>query len=91
MMQEKTFQYQKTLPRLPIPPIEETIRKYLESLKPFGEEVHKRAEKSARQFLEDGTAQKLQKMLKQRDAREPYSWLQKLGTRFTFRIKEMTF
>lgn len=28
---EKTFQYQNELPSLPVPPLEQTIRKYLDS------------------------------------------------------------
>ncbi|PVD30992.1 hypothetical protein C0Q70_10268 [Pomacea canaliculata] len=32
---EKTFQYQNELPSLPVPPLEQTIRKYLDSVKPF--------------------------------------------------------
>lgn len=67
----KTFAYQDRLPHLPIPPLEDTCKRYLKSLEALQDEDEHEATKAAvKQFLEgDGPRiqQKLQDWAKDKD------------------------
>uniref|UniRef100_A0A8C3YBG5 Peroxisomal carnitine O-octanoyltransferase n=1 Tax=Catagonus wagneri TaxID=51154 RepID=A0A8C3YBG5_9CETA len=73
--EERTFQYQDSLPSLPVPSLEESLKKYLESVKPFAnEEEYKRTEAIVQKF-QNGIGEKLQKKLLER-AKEKRNWLE---------------
>jgi hypothetical protein len=66
----KTFANQDKIPRLPIPPLNQTITKYLESCKPLLSEKEMEAtRKAAAEFIKEGTgfAHVLQKRLQDLD------------------------
>ncbi|KAM9216070.1 peroxisomal carnitine O-octanoyltransferase isoform 4-T4 [Dugong dugon] len=73
--EERTFQYQDTLPSLPVPSLEESLKKYLESVKPFAnEEEYKKTEEIVKKF-QNGVGEKLhQKLLKR--AKGKRNWLE---------------
>lgn len=68
---------QKSLPRLPVPSLEQTLTKYLDILKPIAnEEQYGRSAELVKKFqAEDGEGKKLQEMLK-RKAAEEENWVQ---------------
>ncbi|KAB0353786.1 hypothetical protein FD755_023519 [Muntiacus reevesi] len=73
--EERTFQYQDSLPSLPVPSLEESLKKYLESVKPFAnEEEYKNTEAIVRKF-QNGIGEKLQQKLLQR-AKGKRNWLE---------------
>lgn len=58
------LRYQSNLPRLPVPKVQETIAKYLNSVKAVvSEEQYKRTEQAAKDFISSGAADKLQARL----------------------------
>jgi hypothetical protein len=61
----KTFDNQSNLPRLPVPSLQETAAKYLDSLRPLlDEKEFKHSEKVVSDFIkEGGVGEKLQKRL----------------------------
>ncbi|ELW48097.1 Peroxisomal carnitine O-octanoyltransferase [Tupaia chinensis] len=64
--EERTFQYQDFLPSLPVPSLGETLKKYLESVKPFAnEEEYKKTEEIVQKF-QNGIGEKLQQKLLER-------------------------
>ncbi|KAJ2809620.1 hypothetical protein H4S07_003157, partial [Coemansia furcata] len=69
---------QDKLPRLPIPPLRQTISKYLESIVPVAnDDIAALAETNRRasQFL--NVAERLQQRLIEYEKTQPYSWLEK--------------
>uniref|UniRef100_A0AAA9SDI4 Peroxisomal carnitine O-octanoyltransferase n=1 Tax=Bos taurus TaxID=9913 RepID=A0AAA9SDI4_BOVIN len=73
--EERTFQYQDSLPSLPVPSLEESLKKYLESVKPFAnEEEYKNTEAIVWKF-QNGIGEKLQQKLLQR-AKGRRNWLE---------------
>ncbi|XP_004702696.1 peroxisomal carnitine O-octanoyltransferase isoform X2 [Echinops telfairi] len=73
--EERTFQYQDTLPSLPVPTLEESLKKYLDSVKPFAnEEEYRKTEEIVKNF-QNGIGEKLQQKLLQR-AKEKRNWLE---------------
>ncbi|NXH11674.1 OCTC octanoyltransferase, partial [Bucco capensis] len=73
--EERTFQYQDSLPSLPVPPLEESLSKYLDAVKPFlNQEEYERTEEIVKQF-EHGVGKELhQKLLERAKARR--NWLE---------------
>ena len=63
-----TFAAQSTLPRLPVPPLAETVGKLKESLKPvaWSEQEYADAVKAVDQFASSDYARELQRRLQQR-------------------------
>ncbi|KIJ46337.1 hypothetical protein M422DRAFT_66844 [Sphaerobolus stellatus SS14] len=62
--QGKTFAGQSSMPKLPIPPLEETCARYLRALEALQDEEEHAATKSAvNEFLESGEGERAQKML----------------------------
>ncbi|XP_049627015.1 peroxisomal carnitine O-octanoyltransferase [Suncus etruscus] len=73
--EERTFQYQDSLPPLPVPSLEESLKKYLESVKPFSnEEEFKKTEEIVRKF-QNGIGEKLHQKLLER-AKGKRNWLE---------------
>lgn len=73
--EERTFQYQDSLPSLPVPSLEESLKKYLESVKPFAnEEEYKKTEEIVQKF-QNGLGEKLQQKLLER-AKGKRNWLE---------------
>ncbi|XP_004602212.1 peroxisomal carnitine O-octanoyltransferase [Sorex araneus] len=73
--EERTFQYQDSLPPLPIPSLEESLKKYLEAVKPFSsEEEFKKTEEIVKQF-QNGIGRKLHQKLLEK-AKGKRNWLE---------------
>ncbi|XP_069318791.1 peroxisomal carnitine O-octanoyltransferase [Eulemur rufifrons] len=73
--EERTFQYQDTLPSLPVPSLEESLKKYLESVKPFAnEEEYKKTDEIVQKF-QNGIGEKLHQKLLER-AKGKRNWLE---------------
>ncbi|KAJ1911813.1 hypothetical protein H4219_005817 [Mycoemilia scoparia] len=79
-----TFFHQKYLPRLPIPSLQETLEKYLASVKPLlTPQEYERTKKIVARFGKisldknspPGPGQHLQQLLIERDIRQPDNWL----------------
>ncbi|KAI8988616.1 acyltransferase ChoActase/COT/CPT [Mycotypha africana] len=73
------LRYQKNLPKLPVPPLSDTLRKYLKSVHPLlTEEEYKRTEQAVKEFeAPGGLGQELQKRLVAR-AKDPsvVNWME---------------
>ncbi|KAM9302992.1 peroxisomal carnitine O-octanoyltransferase isoform 4-T4 [Morus bassanus] len=64
--EERTFQYQDSLPSLPVPPLDESLSKYLDSVKPFlNQEEYQRTEDIVKKF-ENGIGKELHQKLLER-------------------------
>ncbi|XP_078008042.1 peroxisomal carnitine O-octanoyltransferase isoform X2 [Phascolarctos cinereus] len=64
--EERTFQYQDSLPSLPVPSLDESLKKYLDAVKPFAnEEEYKQTEEIVEKF-KNGIGEKLQQKLLER-------------------------
>ncbi|XP_003782687.1 peroxisomal carnitine O-octanoyltransferase [Otolemur garnettii] len=73
--EERTFQYQDTLPSLPVPSLEESLKKYLESVKPFAnEDEYKKTDEIVQKF-QNGIGEKLHQKLLER-AKGKRNWLE---------------
>ncbi|XP_027976329.1 peroxisomal carnitine O-octanoyltransferase [Eumetopias jubatus] len=73
--EERTFQYQDSLPSLPVPSLEESLKKYLESVKPFAnKEEYKRTKETVQKF-QDGIGRQLHQKLLER-AKGKRNWLE---------------
>ncbi|OCT73980.1 hypothetical protein XELAEV_18032941mg [Xenopus laevis] len=73
--EERTFQYQDSLPPLPVPPLEESLSKYCDAVKPFlNQEGYERTYKIVKAF-ENGVGKELHQKLLQR-ARFKKNWLE---------------
>ena len=65
MPPNKTLAFQHTLPKLPIPPLEDTCRRYLTALKGLQDDrEHERTLRAVKEFLE-GDGPKLQTRLQE--------------------------
>ncbi|XP_035688776.1 uncharacterized protein LOC118424334 [Branchiostoma floridae] len=72
---EPTWKYQDSLPPLPVPPLKNTLDKYLESVKPFvTAEEYKQTEAVVREF-EEGVGQSLHQQLLER-AKVKRNWME---------------
>uniref|UniRef100_A0A8C5QWS7 Peroxisomal carnitine O-octanoyltransferase n=1 Tax=Leptobrachium leishanense TaxID=445787 RepID=A0A8C5QWS7_9ANUR len=74
-LEERTFQYQESLPPLPVPSLEESLSKYCEAVKPFlNRKEFERTSKIVKSF-ENGVGKELHRKLLER-ARERKNWLE---------------
>ncbi|XP_072010364.1 peroxisomal carnitine O-octanoyltransferase [Engystomops pustulosus] len=74
-VEERTFQYQETLPPLPVPSLAESLSKYCESVKPFlNEDEYKKTFRIVKDF-ENGIGKELHQKLLER-ARTRKNWLE---------------
>ncbi|XP_043116694.1 peroxisomal carnitine O-octanoyltransferase isoform X2 [Puntigrus tetrazona] len=72
---ERTFQYQSSLPPLPVPGLHDSLSKYVQSVKPFASEEELRATEAIVKRFEEGIGQELhQKLLKRAKSRR--NWLE---------------
>ncbi|XP_064300756.1 peroxisomal carnitine O-octanoyltransferase [Phalacrocorax carbo] len=73
--EERTFQYQDSLPSLPVPPLDESLSKYLDAVKPFlSKEEYRRTEDIVKKF-ENGIGRELHQKLLER-AKTRRNWLE---------------
>ncbi|XP_051722322.1 peroxisomal carnitine O-octanoyltransferase [Ctenopharyngodon idella] len=72
---ERTFQYQSSLPPLPVPDLQNTLNKYLHSVKPFASEEEFGATEAIVKRFEKGIGQQLHQKLLQR-AKSRRNWLE---------------
>uniref|UniRef100_A0A8C9RDP4 Peroxisomal carnitine O-octanoyltransferase n=1 Tax=Scleropages formosus TaxID=113540 RepID=A0A8C9RDP4_SCLFO len=73
--EERTFQYQDSLPPLPVPPLEKSLDKFLEAVKPFATEAEFRATSAIVQRFGAGVGKVLHQKLLQR-AKSKRNWLE---------------
>lgn len=74
-VEERTFQYQDSLPPLPVPSLEESLSKYCESVKPFlNKEEYKKTHRIVKDFG-NGAGKELHQKLLER-ARTRRNWLE---------------
>lgn len=73
-----TFSLQKTLPRLPIPSLEDTARRYLKSLQPIATLSEFKASSELVNDFVTGLGQTLQSRLIEYDRKQECSWLEKM-------------
>lgn len=63
----ETFRFDKALPKLPVPPLRETLQKYLKSIQPFvSKDEYQATAESCRDFVQSGEGDHLQTLLQQR-------------------------
>ncbi|NWS60128.1 OCTC octanoyltransferase, partial [Chunga burmeisteri] len=73
--EERTFQYQDSLPSLPVPSLAESLSKYLDAVKPFlNQEEYQRTEDIVKKF-ENGIGKELHRKLLER-AKTRRNWLE---------------
>ncbi|NXQ60994.1 OCTC octanoyltransferase, partial [Anthoscopus minutus] len=73
--EERTFQYQDSLPSLPVPPLHDSLSKYLDAVKPFlNQEEYQRTEDIVKKF-ENGIGKELHQKLLER-AKMRRNWLE---------------
>ncbi|KAM9287816.1 peroxisomal carnitine O-octanoyltransferase isoform 2-T4 [Cariama cristata] len=73
--EERTFQYQDSLPSLPVPSLAESLSKYLDAVKPFlNQEEYQRTEDIVKKF-ENGIGKELHQKLLER-AKTRRNWLE---------------
>ncbi|XP_053119935.1 peroxisomal carnitine O-octanoyltransferase isoform X2 [Hemicordylus capensis] len=73
--EEHTFQYQNSLPSLPVPALDESLKKYLDSVRPFlNQEEYKKTEDIVKKF-ENGIGKQLHQKLIER-AKVKRNWLE---------------
>lgn len=62
------LKYQSSLPRLPVPPLQQSLQKYLKAVQPIvNDEEFEKTSKKVKEFgKENGTGEQLQEMLKKR-------------------------
>ncbi|XP_065484859.1 peroxisomal carnitine O-octanoyltransferase isoform X3 [Caloenas nicobarica] len=73
--EERTFQYQDSLPSLPVPPLDESLSKYLDAVKPFlNQEEYQRTEHIVKKFG-NGIGKELHQKLLER-AKTRRNWLE---------------
>lgn len=72
---ERTFQYQRSLPPLPVPALRDTLSKYLDAVKPFASEEEFGATVAIVKRFEEGIGQELHQKLLQR-AKSKRNWLE---------------
>lgn len=67
---ESTFCYDEDRPRLPLPKLDHTLKRYLESLKPFGTAEELENTKKIIETFRKGVGAKLQTILEEKAAKE---------------------
>lgn len=80
-----TFQYQSTLPKLPVPSLEETAKRYLRSVQPLQTPAeHSHTTTLVHEFIQpNGLGQVLQKRLEERAQTHP-NWLEEWWFRYAY-------
>lgn len=80
---EETYVYDENLPPLPLPTLRDTLKRYYESLQPFGnaDELKESWERIER--FQNGVGPELQKLLEQR-AKDHRNWLEEWWDRYAY-------
>lgn len=67
----RTFAHQSQLPKLPIPPLEDTCRRYLTALEALQDEKeHKKTKRAVEQFLNGEGPEMQEKLIKWAEGRD---------------------
>ncbi|KAK9513785.1 hypothetical protein VZT92_027291 [Zoarces viviparus] len=74
-LRERTFQYQSSLPSLPVPSLEMSLSKYLNAVQPFASEEEFKATKDIVRKFQEGVGKELHQKLLQR-AKTKKNWLE---------------
>lgn len=84
-IEETTFKYDNKLPSLPVPTVQQSVFKLLETIKPIvtDEAVFKDTERKALDFIQDVNVNELQEMLKKRAATNK-NWLESWWLEFAY-------
>lgn len=92
MNSTKTFAHQDTLPRLPIPSLQDTADRLLATLRPFDEKEVAKTEQLLKDFIKlGGLGETLQHRLKEHDKTQENSWLEKWWLEYAYhRFRETT-
>uniref|UniRef100_A0A8D0DR25 Peroxisomal carnitine O-octanoyltransferase n=1 Tax=Salvator merianae TaxID=96440 RepID=A0A8D0DR25_SALMN len=73
--EERTFQFQRSLPSLPVPALDESLKKYLDSVRPFlNDDEYERTQDIVKRF-ENGIGKELHQKLLER-AKMKRNWLE---------------
>jgi len=82
---ETTFKYDQQLPKLPVPTIQQSVFKLLDSIKPIAtdDKAYRETEQKALNFLQDPNVNELQELLKKR-ARNEKNWLEQWWLEFAY-------
>lgn len=81
---ETTFKYDDKLPSLPVPKLEQTVHKLLDTIEPIGYgNKFELTKKRAQEFLEDANVLELQQMLEER-AKTSRNWLEDWWLEFAY-------
>ncbi|KAM9310246.1 peroxisomal carnitine O-octanoyltransferase isoform 2-T4 [Pholidichthys leucotaenia] len=73
---ERTFQYQNSLPPLPVPSLESSLSKYLDAVRPFASEKEFKATEDIVRKFQESVGQELHQKLLQK-AKTERNWLEK--------------
>ncbi|XP_042346108.1 peroxisomal carnitine O-octanoyltransferase isoform X1 [Plectropomus leopardus] len=74
-LRERTFQYQSSLPSLPVPSLETSLSKYLNAVRPFASEEEFKVTEDIVKKFQEGVGKELHQKLLQR-ARTKRNWLE---------------
>ncbi|CAN9514223.1 unnamed protein product [Ophioblennius macclurei] len=74
-LSERTFQYQDSLPPLPVPSLESSLSQYLDAVRPFASEQEFKATKDISRKFQEGVGKELHQKLLQR-AKTRKNWLE---------------
>lgn len=82
---ESTFKYDNQLPSLPVPTVQQSILKLLDTIKPIATDVttFRSTEKKALDFIQDVNVNELQELLKKRAQKEK-NWLESWWLEFAY-------
>ena len=77
------LKYQSSLPRLPVPPLQQSLQKYLKAVRPFlNDEEFKKTSRAVEEFgMKNGIGEKLQKALEDR-AKTHDNWVSNTVVRY---------
>lgn len=83
--EETTFKYDNQLPALPVPNIEQSIHKLLDTIRPIAidQDVFRETERKALEFIKDENVKELQDLLKKR-AESHKNWLESWWLEFAY-------
>ncbi|KAI3657124.1 hypothetical protein MP638_003947 [Amoeboaphelidium occidentale] len=81
----KTFELQSTLPKLPVPPLDNTLNKYFQTLIPFcGSKEEQDTVKAIVEDFRSGLGKELQKRLEDHEKKTAFNWLDRWWLRAAY-------
>lgn len=78
-----TYAYDEELPPLPLPSLHDTLERYYETLRPFGNAEELENARRTIDSFENGEGRKLQSLLEER-AKEKRNWLEEWWDRYAY-------